>query len=280
MTCRLAVALVIALATAGQAAAAGNADVAALQVALADRGVYSATIDGIRGPATVTAVKTFQRRVGLAADGIAGPRTRSALGDHGRPAYRSRTLAPGTVGWDVAALQFRLAWHGFPSGLMDGHFGMRLEAALRRFQDRAGITADGVAGPATYIALARRPPRFPAQLASPLPYPISGQYGPRGQRFHSGVDIAAPHGTPVRAARRGHVAYAGLRGSYGLVVVLTHAGGVQTWYAHLSRVDVVAGSHVERRTVIGRVGSTGASTGPHLHFETRLRGAAVKPPDL
>src|SRR5438128_518555 len=98
----------------------GSPRVAALQVALHDKGIYRGTVDGVRGPATGAAVRRFQRRAHLAVDGVVGPHTRRALGRLGRPTLGARMLHTGNVGWDVAALQFKLAWHGFPNGTFDG----------------------------------------------------------------------------------------------------------------------------------------------------------------
>lgn len=96
-------------------------------------------------------------------------------------------------------------------------------------------------------------------------HPISSDY-----RFHAGTDLAAPMGTPVLAAYAGQVAIANVLGGYGLTVALDHAKGTQqTLYAHLSEVFVKPGDTVKPGDVIGRVGSTGNSTGPHLHFELR-----------
>jgi murein DD-endopeptidase MepM/ murein hydrolase activator NlpD len=265
------------LAAAGPALGMGEPRVAALQVALRAKGVYVGTIDGVHGPSTTAAVAAFQRRAGLAPDGVAGPRTRAALGRRGRPALGMRDVGFGAVGWDVASLQFLLAWHGFPSGPLDGHFGGRTDAALRRFQSWAGLGADGVAGRRTLAALRRPLPRSPLSLAWPVAYPVGDRFGPRGARFHPGIDIPAARGTPVAAARSGWVVLAGWGGSYGRVVVLSHARGVETWYAHLRRIDVSVGRWVGRGARIGLVGSTGRSTGPHLHFEVRVRGASVDP---
>ena len=96
--------------------------------------VYDGGVDGVAGPATRAAVRRVQARRGLAVDGVAGPRTRRALGRRGRPRLGSRPLALRARGWDVAALQFLLARHGFPSGAVDGGLGPRSDAALRRFQ--------------------------------------------------------------------------------------------------------------------------------------------------
>src|SRR5919198_1023309 len=125
------------------AAAAGNVSTAALQVALRARSFYQGTIDGYAGPLTRAAVRALERRAGLPVDGIAGPRVRRALGRLGRPRLGSRAIRAGDVGWDVSGLQFRLAWHGFPSGDFDGDFGPQVDAAMRGFQRWAGLRVDG-----------------------------------------------------------------------------------------------------------------------------------------
>jgi murein DD-endopeptidase MepM/ murein hydrolase activator NlpD len=98
-----------------------------------------------------------------------------------------------------------------------------------------------------------------------------------GNRYHLGLDLGAPTGTPVRAVRPGQVVRTGWIGAYGYAVYLRHEGGYETRYAHLSRIDVQEGERVEGGQTIGRVGSTGASTGPHLHLEVRLDGRALDP---
>jgi murein DD-endopeptidase MepM/ murein hydrolase activator NlpD len=259
------------------AQAAGNADVAALQVALRAKRAYTGPVDGIPGPATAAAIRAFQQRVGLTVDGVVGPRTRRALGRHGRPVLGRRLLRRGAVGWDVAALQFLLAWHGFPSGTLDGALGARTDRALRSFQRWAGLAVDGRAGPATVAALRAPPPVSPLRLVPPIAGSPTDLFGPRGARFHTGWDYPAASGTPVAAAGPGRVTAAGWQGDYGLRVVVAHSSRTRTLYAHLSRVSVGVGQLVATGQELGLVGSTGRSTGPHLHFEVRLRGAAVDP---
>jgi len=116
-------------------------------------------------------------------------------------------------------------------------------------------------------------------------WPVSGavtsSYGPRsllpGESFHTGIDIAVPEGTPVRATASGTVRFVGNTDGYGLRIEIDHGNGVTTLYAHLSLADVVPGQRVERGQVIGKSGNTGASTGPHLHYEIRQNGKAIDP---
>src|SRR5262245_27423647 len=259
-------------------AASRDAGVAALQVALRARGLYAGSIDGLKGPLTSAATKRFQQRAGLAPSGVAGSNTRAALGRYGRHVLGSRLLARGMRGWDVAALQFLLARHGFPSATIDGVLGFHTDRALRRFQRWSALPVDGVAGPTTVAALRRAPPTCPIALAWPVDAPLGNGFGPRGDHFHAGIDLLAAAGTPVRAAAPGRVAYAGrIDGGWGKLVVVAHERRVRTMYAHLSAVSVDVGERVATGTRVGAVGSTGNATGPHLHFEVRLHGAAVDP---
>jgi murein DD-endopeptidase MepM/ murein hydrolase activator NlpD len=274
----LAAASVAFLALVVSADASAGPRVAALQVTLKARGLYAGTIDGIRGPRTIAGVRRFQRRRGLVVDGVVGPRTRRALGRYARHRYGARLLLNGRSGWDVAALQFALAVHGFPCGTFDGGFGPRTGRALRRFQRWSHLAADGVAGPATYAALRRPRARAPFGLRRPVRAPVGDRFGPRGSRFHAGLDFPAPYGASVRAAAPGRVVKAGWNsGGYGVLVKIAHRGGVRTMYAHLSRLTVRRGQWVPTGARVGRVGASGHATGPHLHFEVRLRGAAVNP---
>jgi len=272
-------------------AQARSGNVAALQVALRALHLYGGEIDGIAGPGTRRAVRRFQRRRHLAVDGIAGPRTRRALGRRGGPRLGSRALRRNHRGWDVAALQFMLGRRGFSPRSIDGGFGPATAAAVRRFQRAAGLAADGVAGPATLRALRRRRTgrrhrhrtrgggvSGPVRFYRPVRAPITDGFGFRWGRMHQGIDFPAAAGTRVGAAGVGVVSSAGWNaGGYGYLVIVRHRLGFETWYAHLSRVTSYVGERVSGGTRIGLVGSTGHSTGPHLHFEVRLNGVPIDP---
>lgn len=112
---------------------------------------------------------------------------------------------------------------------------------------------------------------------------VSSYYGARVHpidqvtRFHDGIDIAVPLGTPVKATADGIVTSSGTRGGYGLTVVIDHGYGVETLYAHNSKLVASKGDEVKRGQVIAYSGSTGVSTGPHLHYEVRVGGRSVDP---
>ena len=274
----IAAAFALSLSSAQAAVSLPASDVAALQVALRVESAYSGPVDGLRGPRTMDALIAFQSRAGLEPDGVVGPRTRRALGRHGKHPLGSRRLTDGAVGWDVAELQFLLAWHGFPSGPFDGAYGSRLAAAVTRFQRFRGLPQIGEAGPLTIAAARTSPiPTSPIRLRAPVDAPVGDGFGPRGDAFHAGVDFIVGAGTAVEAAGSGEVAWAGPRGTFGNAVVIAHGENVRTLYAHLSRIDVVVGQSVETGDTIGLVGSTGRSSGPHLHFEVRVGGASVDP---
>ncbi len=271
--------LLAALALAASAAAtstvaAGDPQLAAAQAALHAKGLYTGTIDGFPGPQTVEALRRLQRSAGLPATGALEPRTRKLLG---LARLGVRPLAFGTSGSDVLQLQFLLAWHGFPSGELSGSFDGHLDKALRGFQAWAGLTPDGLAGRSTLAALRGPLPRSPLRLAWPLAGPVADGFGPRGMRFHAGIDIPAATGVPVAAAGSGVVTWAGAAGDWGNLVVVSHGSGVSTYSAHLSRIDVTFGQRVRQGQRIGLVGATGHADGPHLHFEVRVGGASVDP---
>lgn len=120
-------------------------------------------------------------------------------------------------------------------------------------------------------------------LIQPVPGPISSRFGMRRhpilgyRRMHSGLDFRAAHGTPIYAATDGRVTFAGRNGGHGNFVRLAHAGNLGTGYSHMSRIAVSNGQQVRRGQVIGYVGSTGLSTGPHLHYEMYRNGRPIDP---
>ena len=261
---------------------AASARVAALQVALRAKGLYPHPVDGIMGPWTRGGTIRFQRRRGLMVDGIAGRQTRRALGRRGRPSLGSRPIRFGQRGWDVAALQFLVMSRGYGPGPFDGVFGPMTGSAVRRYQRAVGLAADGIAGPKTLGALRGRrvyaSPGGPVRFLRPVRAPITDGFGWASGRWHTGLDFPTAMGTPVGAAGVGVVAFAGWNnGGYGNLVVVRHRLGYESWYAHLSSIAVSVGQSVSGGSRIGYVGSTGRSTGPHLHFEVRRFGTPINP---
>ncbi len=112
---------------------------------------------------------------------------------------------------------------------------------------------------------------------------LTSNYGMRehpvlgGRRAHKGIDLAGPVGTPVYATADGVISKAEWFSSYGLFVSIEHGGALQTRYGHMSRLNVASGQQVQKGDLIGFIGSTGRSTGPHLHYEVRVNGEAVNP---
>lgn len=141
---------------------------------------------------------------------------------------------------------------------------------------------DGAAGTATLNALMTEPvsesPSDPVRFLRPVAGAITDGFGWVSGRRHTGLDFPAALGTPVAAAGRGVVAFAGWNdGGYGNLIVIRHRLGFESWYAHLSSIGISPGVAVVGGTVIGAVGSTGHSTGPHLHFEVRQFGSPIDP---
>jgi len=123
----------------------------------------------------------------------------------------------------------------------------------------------------------------PWRLPVRAPYALTSSFGPRlspttgSADFHTGQDFAAPAGTPALAASRGEVVFVGWSGGYGNLIRLRHTNGVETWYAHLSEFAADVGDRVREGDPIGAIGSTGNSTGPHLHFEVRVDDGPADP---
>nr|WP_296678406.1 M23 family metallopeptidase [Novosphingobium sp.] len=145
--------------------------------------------------------------------------------------------------------------------------------------DKAGIVSTTAAAVTSFrprgVSVPSRMPVMGAALTSGYGMRIHPVLG--GRRAHKGIDLAMPTGTPVYATADAVVSKAERFSSYGLYISLEHGGDIQTRYGHLSRIAVAAGQSVHKGDVIGYVGSTGRSTGPHLHYEVRVGGLSVNP---
>jgi murein DD-endopeptidase MepM/ murein hydrolase activator NlpD len=144
-----------------------------------------------------------------------------------------------------------------------------LEVLILRMQTRAGLQPAAALRLRTFLWPAR------GVITSGFGFRRHPIFGIR--RMHTGVDIGAPRGAPVEAAADGRVIYTGWFGGYGKIVIIDHGGGVSTLYAHLSQILTEEGRSVRQGEIIARVGSTGYSTGPHLHFEVRVNGRPIDP---
>ena len=132
----------------------------------------------------------------------------------------------------------------------------------------------------TATTIAGGAPSIGISLINPVSGIISSRFGERSslrRSYHTGLDVATSTGTPIAAAASGTVTFSGWQGSYGNLVVITHGDGVQTYYGHCSALYVTAGTQVSQGQTIAAVGSTGNSTGPHLHIEVRVNGVAYNP---
>ncbi|MBM4379372.1 MAG: peptidoglycan DD-metalloendopeptidase family protein [Deltaproteobacteria bacterium] len=186
-----------------------------------------------------------------------------------------------------------------PPGAQEAREAARLEALARaaaaagRAPGKGGGAPDsdspgGAVTPAA-AAAAKPPPPPPVskvkvsdpKRVGPLGWPVRGvlyaRFGRKGSEPHDGIDLAAPAGTPVRTAAPGTVLYAGAQAGYGYIVLVEHAGGLVTLYAHNRDLRVREGQEVREGQVVATVGETGKTSGPHLHFEVRKEGLPVDP---
>jgi murein DD-endopeptidase MepM/ murein hydrolase activator NlpD len=149
-----------------------------------------------------------------------------------------------------------------------------LEGDLRELQEEQARIQARLAGVPGTIG----PPRVGSGgLVWPVNGPVSSGFGMRWGRLHAGIDIPVPSGTPVRAAASGSVRIAGWMGGYGNYICIQHAGALSTCYGHNTSLSVSVGQSVSQGSVIASSGNTGNSTGPHVHFETRINGSPVDP---
>ena len=224
--------------------------------------------DGIFGAVTERAVRDFQGRAGLERTGIVDLATWKAL---------FRALVSFVSSDSVAAKRIVAQLPQRPQApKREGSIGGRGEqraAGAAPAERSAGAPAPAEPAPAA--------PASPGsgvcggKLASPVRGTATSRFG--DGRGHQGIDIAAPVGTAVRAAACGTVSMAGSQSGYGNIICIQHSSSFSTCYAHLSQMNVKQGTYVKVGEVIGRVGMTGRTTGPHLHFETRVSGRAQDP---
>jgi murein DD-endopeptidase MepM/ murein hydrolase activator NlpD len=186
----------------------------------------------------------------------------------------SATMAPGVVPRPGAFAEVLNAQQQAPEDLPTLTFGEMtgLSPTLPAPVLSTAATVPAPAAPATS-----------SQMAWPVQGRISSEFGPRvhpvtgARRDHHGLDIAAPTGTPISAAAGGKVTFAGQQRGYGNIVIVDHGNGTETRYAHQDTIAVSVGQRISAGQRVGTVGSTGLSTGPHLHFEVRRNGEAVDP---
>ena len=163
---------------------------------------------------------------------------------------------------------------------------LKYETELKEFTD----TATAVAGLYKKAPTVKKNPKIATMknvdysktsiginLINPVVGTITSRFGRRSGGIHTGLDIANSSGTPIKACASGTVIYSGYKGSYGRMIVIDHGNGVQTYYAHCSKLYVSTGTYVNQGQTIASVGSTGNSTGPHLHLEIRVHGVAKNP---
>lgn len=186
---------------------------------------------------------------------------------------RTHVVAPGDTLWDVArTYEVSVDAISAANGLSNPNT-LRIGTELI-------IPAIGGADSGPVVAASARV-TAPTSQGPALAWPVSGRvtsnFGQRWGRMHYGIDIAAPMGTPVYAALAGTVTYSDWAGTYGMLVTIDHGDGVETRYAHNSRLLVKVGDKVQAGQRIALVGSTGESTGPHLHFEVLVDGQRKDP---
>jgi len=243
-----------------------GSDVYELQEWLVDLG-YGLTVDGVFGSETENVIKNLQRAAGLEPDGVVGEQTFATL-SYLRDSIVSYTVQKGD---NLTKLAKRY-----------GTTVMNISSFNDLLNPDHLIPGQVLYIPTTSMAvLSRLPSRL--NLQWPVEGRVSSGYGSRihpvlkARHFHGGIDIAAPEGTPVKAAAAGKVVSVGNRGNYGLAVVLEHADGITTWYGHNSKVLVRVGETVKRGQTIALVGRTGLATGPHLDFRIKIGDQTVDP---
>jgi Meckel syndrome type 1 protein len=233
--------------------------------------------DGIFGPQTDAAVREYQLSAGLDVDGIVGLNTWSSLFEQAGATGASLggSNVPPQVKQKVEETLQQAGTELAAQG--DTGAGTKVGGQVNAAPPSATTP---ISQPNTTLPTTQAPAAgscSSATISTPVKGTLTSPYGPRGGRNHDGMDIAAPTGTPVRAAACGTVSMAGQQSGYGNIVCITHTSQFSTCYAHLSRFGTSNGAQVQQGQVIGYVGCTGSCTGPHLHFETRVNGQAQNP---
>jgi murein DD-endopeptidase MepM/ murein hydrolase activator NlpD len=241
--------------------------------------------DEIFGPVTQAAVNDFQAGNGLDVDGVVGPVTWTALFGLGQAA-----AAAGATDGNVAVIVRERTGGSADGATRDSHGAVGGGPSENLGEPAFDIGADGnddatpprtkpvsTPAPATPVPAPGNGACGPLRLSAPVKGTVTSGFGPRWGRNHEGLDIAAPSGTPIRAAECGIVSFAGVQSGYGNMVCVKHSSRFETCYAHMTNYAVSQGQRVGQGDVIGYVGCTGNCTGPHLHFETRVDGTARDP---
>ena len=227
------------------------------------------------------AVKTFAERVRRTRDAIAEVQAEVARSEARAElaADRARAAKADLEREQARATKVRAGRQALLAGVRGDR--EEIQAETKGLEKRSAALAAKIRKaqglpPAPSGSVAVGPPSA-AGLVWPVHGTLTSGFGPRWGRMHEGIDIAGGSGTPIAAAATGTVISAGWSGGYGQLVVLDHGSGLSTAYAHLSSIAVSAGQTVPQGSVVGGMGTTGSSTGVHLHFEVRVNGAAVNP---
>ncbi|HEV2059911.1 MAG TPA: peptidoglycan DD-metalloendopeptidase family protein, partial [Solirubrobacteraceae bacterium] len=292
------------LPTVSAAAQAGGGESSSAQPNPPDAGAGIGGVLAKRGDVSAM-VAEIQRQVAVDDDGIFGPITEHAVAEFQERSGLPRTGEVDTTTWQAL---FRASISFVPAGSAAAKRVAGVVATPASAPKRAAKPAKGggqpprgmklssadpdtspaTLGPPTLVPEPKPAPAAPALGSAP---PATGQCGGAistpvqgtltstfgDGRNHAGIDIAAPTGTPVRAADCGTVTQSGTAGAYGNIVCIQHSASLSTCYAHLSKISTQRGAYVRVGQIIGEVGSTGRSSGPHLHFETRENGRAQNP---
>lgn len=253
------------------AAMVSDSELSALRIAAErDRRAYERSMRNIR--LQLTQLQNFYKNLRIMAGfKLEEEQTADLLGqggESGLPLERSETPEAGDERMVITSFGLNFVNH-------DSEEYAAAEAAI--LSDMAGLSQD-------MYELVRDLEKRISTISPDVPYgvPVQGvitsYFGePRWHGPHRGLDIAAPIGTPVRTPASGVVIESGFRGAYGLTIWIDHGNGYQTRYAHLGSVAYQVGERVNAGQVVGSIGVTGATTGPHLHYEVRLNGIALDP---